>query len=217
MAAKRKEGRKARKPGKNLRQLIDPILAKALAHPLRGHILATLGDRIASPSEVARELGIDARDLNYHFGVLLEIGMIKLAHTKKRRGVLEHFYELDAPAVLVDEPGWSQLPEPVRARFSASLLRIAVDDAVDAIHAGTFDSPHSHQSRTTMILDEQGRNDVFELMQATLERVLEVSRQCSKSLEKRPEEGAPVEVFMMGFETAAAVSRQSEEPAADPG
>lgn len=204
MAAKRNRGDKGRKPEGNLRQLIDPILAKALAHPLRGHILATLGDRVASPTEVARELGIDARDLNYHFGVLVEIGMIKLAHTKKRRGVLEHFYELDPPAVLVEDPAWSKLPEPIRASVSTSLLQIAVDDAVDALRAGTFNSPNSHQSRTTMILDEQGRNDVFELMEATLERVLEVGKQSSKSLKKRPEDGAPVEVFMMGFETAAA-------------
>lgn len=206
MAAKRKQGEKGRKPAGNLRQLIDPILAKALAHPLRGHILATLGDRVASPSEIARELGIDARDLNYHFGVLVEIEMINLAHTKKRRGVLEHFYELDPPAVLLEEPHWSELPDPFRASLSTSLLQVAVEDAIEALRAGTFNSRHSHQSRTTMILDEKGRNDVFELMQATLERVLEVSKQSSKSL-KRPEDGAPVEVFMMGFETAAAAGR----------
>jgi DNA-binding transcriptional ArsR family regulator len=211
MAAKRKEGQKDRGQGGNLRRLIDPILAKALAHPLRGHVLATLGDRVASPSEIGREVGIDARDLNYHFGVLVEIGLIKLAHTKKRRGVREHFYELNPPAVLVEDPGWNELPEPVRASLSASLLQIAVDDAVEALRAGTFNSRNSHQSRTTMILDEQGRNDVFELMQATLERVLEVGKQCSKSLKKRPEDGAPVEVFMMGFETAAAASRQADE------
>jgi DNA-binding transcriptional ArsR family regulator len=216
MAAKLKQGQKGRKPRGNLRQLIDPILAKALAHPLRGHILATLGDRIASPSEIARELGVDARDLNYHFGVLVEIGMIKLAHTKKRRGVLEHFYELDPPAVLVEDPGWSELPELVRASVSTSLLQVAIDDAVDALRAGTFNSRNSHQSRTTMILDEQGCNDVFELMQTTLERVLEVGKQCSKSL-KRPEEGTPVEVFMMGFETAAAAAQQAERGATEAG
>jgi DNA-binding transcriptional ArsR family regulator len=203
MAAKRKQARKGPKQQGSLRQVIDPILAKALAHPLRGHILATLGDRVASPSEIGRELGIDARDLNYHFGVLVEIGMIRLAHTKKRRGVREHFYELEPPAVLVEDPKWKELPEPVRASLSASLLRVVVDDAVDALRAGTFNSRPSHQSRTTMILDEQGRNDVFELMQATLERVLEVAKECSKSLRKRPQDGTPVEVFMMGFETAA--------------
>jgi DNA-binding transcriptional ArsR family regulator len=204
MAAKHKQGPGGSKPGGNLRQLIDPILAKALAHPLRGHILATLGDRIASPSEIARELGIDARDLSYHFGVLVEIGMIKLVRTKKRRGVREHFYELDPPLVLIEDPGWSQLPESVRASLTASLLQVAVEDAVDALRAGTFNADNSHQSRMTMILDEKGRKDVLELMQTTRERMLEVGRQCSKSLKARPQDGTPVEVFMMGFETAAA-------------
>lgn len=204
MAVKHRKSRERRKPNKNLKQVFDPMLAKALSHPLRGHILATLGDRIASPNEIAKELGIDARDLNYHVRVLVEIEMIKLVYTEQRRGVLEHFYELNSPVVLIDDSGWSRIPEQLRSRVSVNLLQVAVDEAVDALRAGTFNAGDSHQSLTTMILDEQGRRTVFELMRGTLERVQEVQRECSKTLKKKPGEGVPVEVFMMGFETAAA-------------
>ena len=206
MASKRSKGDGRREP-KNLRQVIDPALAQALSHPLRSHILMTLGDRVASPSEIAKELEMNARDLNYHFEILVEVGMIKLVRTEKRRGVLEHFYELKPPVFLVDDSEWSGLPEQIQSRFRIDLLREAARAAMDALQAGTFSGFDSHQSRVTVILDEKGRRDVFDLMQATLERVLEVSRRCSKGLQDRPEEGAPVEVFMMGFETAAAAAQ----------
>ncbi len=33
-----------------LKQIIDPVLAKALTHPMRGHILLVIGERgVASP------------------------------------------------------------------------------------------------------------------------------------------------------------------------
>lgn len=216
MAVERRKSPERRKPNENLKQVFDPMLAKALSHPLRGHILATLGDRIASPNEIAKELGIDARDLNYHIRVLVEIEMIKLVYTEQRRGVLEHFYELDSPVVHLDDSGWSRIPAQLQSRVSVSLLQIAMDEAVDALRAGTFNAGDSHQSRTTMILDERGRRTVFELMEGTLERVQEIQRECSKTLKKRPGEGVPVEVFMMGFETAAA-ARNGDAGTAGPG
>ncbi|HEX8689448.1 MAG TPA: helix-turn-helix domain-containing protein [Solirubrobacterales bacterium] len=190
MASKRSKGNGRREP-KNLRQVIDPALAQALSHPLRSHILMTLGDGTASPSEVAKELEMNARDLSYHFGILVEIGMIKLVRTEKRRGVLEHFYE------------------QTQSRFRIDLLRDAAQAAMEARQDETFSGLDSHQGRITVVLDEQGRRDVFELMQATIERVLEVGEQCSESLQERPEEGAPVEVFVMGFENTAAASRRT--------
>lgn len=215
MAGRRSKGN-GRAEQKNLRQVIDPVLARALSHPLRSHILMTLGERVASPSDVAKELEMNARDLNYHFGILVEIGLIKLVRTEKRRGVLEHFYELRPPVFLVDDSEWSGLPEHLQSRFRADLLRDAAQAAMEALRAGTFSGFDSHQSRITVILDEQGRRDVFALMESTLERVLDVHKECAKSLKARPEDGIPVEVFMMGFE-AAAGRRRLEGEATQPG
>ena len=33
--------------------LVDPRVAKALAHPLRAHVLAILNERVASPNEMS--------------------------------------------------------------------------------------------------------------------------------------------------------------------
>lgn len=210
MAAKRKKQKKIQGPTKRLRQVIDPVLAKALSHPLRSHILATLGDRVASPNEMAKELGIDARDLNYHVHVLLEMEMIRLVRREKRRGAREHFYELSPPLLYIDDQDWKRIPEPIRARMSASLFQVMFDEAVEALKAGTFDARESHQSRTTMVLDEKGLGKVAKLMNETLEKVLEIRERSALDLQRAGEEGIPVEIFMVGFESATRAARAAK-------
>lgn len=214
--AKRRRKKEERGLEGKLRQVIDPTIAKALSHPFRSHILATLGDRIASPKEIADELEIEPRDLDYHIKVLIKVGMIKLRRTEKRRGAREHFYELSAPVMHFDDVAWRQMPPQIRNSISASLLQIVVDEAVEALQTGTFTARDSHQSRTVMILDEHGYNKVTKLMNETLEKVLEIGEKCAADLEEGGSGGIPTEVFMVGFETAAgARQRAGSTEAAD--
>jgi DNA-binding transcriptional ArsR family regulator len=207
--AKRRKKKQLRGLEGKLKKVIDPTVAKALSHPFRSHILMTLSERIASPKEIADELGIDPRDLDYHIKVLIGIGMIRLVRTEKRRGAREHFYELITVPFNFDDREWSKMPEPIQSSFSASLLRIVVDEAVEALQAGTFTARDSHQSRTPMILDEQGYNNVKKLMDETLEKVLEIGKKSAQDLKKTGREGIPAEVFMVGFETAAGVRERA--------
>lgn len=102
--------------GKQLKQVIDPALAKAFTHPLRGHIWVTLCERgTASPKEIADELGIDVSEVSYHFRGLRKRKLIELVRTERRRGFAEHFYEpcarsrhLSQTWLLVDEQGWEE-------------------------------------------------------------------------------------------------------------
>lgn len=212
--AKRRKRKKPRVPDGKLKKVIDLAVAKALSHPFRSHILITLGDRIASPKEIADELGIDPRDLDYHIKVLLGVGMIRLVRTEQRRGALEHFYELNAPLVYIDEPDWTRIPEPIRTSFSASLFQLAIDEAVEALRAGTFNARDSHQSRTQMVLDERGYDELTKLMGETLEKVLEIQEKCAEDLKKTGGVGIPTEVFMVGFETAEGAREKAASAAA---
>jgi DNA-binding transcriptional ArsR family regulator len=207
--AKRRKKKEQRVPDGKLKKVIDPTVAKALSHPFRSHILVTLGDRIASPKEIADELGIDPRDLDYHIKVLIGVGMIRLVRTEKRRGAREHFYELIEPLFNFDDREWSKMPELIQSSFSASLLRIVVDEAVEALQAGTFNARANHQSRTPLILDERGYDKVTKLMDETLQKVLEIGKKSAQDLNTMGKEGIPAEVFMVGFETAAGVRQRA--------
>lgn len=211
MTTKRKKKKKPSGPNKNLKQVMDPILAKALSNPLRGHILATLGDRIASPKEMADEIDVDVKELNYHIKVLARIGLIKLMRIEKRRGAREHFYTLSSRVVYFDDRQWRRMPEPIRSSFSASLLKTVMDEAAEALQAGTFNARNNHHSRTAMVLDEDGSREVLELMDETLERMLQIRKRCSGRL-KSSGAGIPMEVFMIGFETAAGAKQRARRP-----
>jgi DNA-binding transcriptional ArsR family regulator len=214
MAKKRKKKNKAKEREGKLRQVMDPGLAQVLSHPYRSHTLMTLGDRIVSPKGIADELEINPRDLSYHTKVLKGMEMIRLVSRKKRRGAYEHFYELTMPLLHFDDHDWAQIPQPIRTSFSASLLRIGMDDAVEALRAGTFNARDSHQSRTPMILDERGFNRLTKLMNDTLQKMLEIREESVKDLEKTGGQGIPIEVLMLGFETAAGVK---DNPAREAG
>ncbi len=79
-----------------LRQVLELKLTKALAHALRGHIVAVLNERVVSPNDIAKELGMDVAYVSYHFRVLRDdYELIEEVSTADRRGSTEHFYSGD--------------------------------------------------------------------------------------------------------------------------
>ena len=193
----------AAKPGK-LKQVIDPVLAKALTHRVRGATLLAFGEwGVGSPKEISEFLELDVTEVSYHVRKLRSQGMIRLVRTEKRRGVDEHFYELTEPVLYLKGDDWERLPKPIKDRISSSLLEIAVGDAVEALEAGTFNAPTAHQSRMTMPVDERGRREAMDVLADALGRLREIEAECAKRLRLPSEDAIPLNVFMMAFRAAA--------------
>ena len=66
--------------------LVDHRLIRALGHPIRVRALTILNERVASPNELARQLGAHLGSVSYHVRILLELGAIELVKTEPRRG-----------------------------------------------------------------------------------------------------------------------------------
>lgn len=94
---------------------IDQHLVRALSHPLRVRILEILSERVASPSEVAEELGVEIGHVAYHTRTLDRCGCLELVETAQRRGATEHYYRAAPRSYLswmplaLDERGWSEV------------------------------------------------------------------------------------------------------------
>jgi hypothetical protein len=195
--------------GKNLKQVIDPTVAKAFTHPLRGHVWVTICEQgTASPTEIANELDLDVSEVSYHFRELKKRNLIKLARTVQRRGFDEHFYEPCAPALDFDDADWMSIPAPIRSTLSADMLRQIIKEMVDALGAGSLDARDRHLSRTWLLLDERGWKEVGRAMQAALDRVQTIQERCAKRRESSSEPGVPVSVVLGSFETVASISRR---------
>src|SRR4051794_18196302 len=133
----------------------DPRLVKALAHPLRVQILSTLEDRIASPSDLATELGAPLGNVSYHVRTLADLGLVKLVKRRTRRGAVEHYYQARGGAQVSNRAG-AQVPGVVKRSMVAVALEQAVDQGGLAAVAGGFDHEDSNVSRQSVTLDREG-------------------------------------------------------------
>ncbi len=195
--------------GKQLKHVIDPSVAKAFTHPLRGHVWVTLCERgEASPKEIAEELGIEVSEVSYHFRELMRRRLVKLVRTEGRRGFAEHFYVPTAPVFYFDDSDWMRIPAPIRSTFSGDMLRQIISEALEALEAGSFDARNRHLSRTWLLVDEQGWEEVMQVAQGALEQILAIQKQCVKRRTKSSQPGIPVSVVLASFETAAGVARR---------
>ena len=68
-------------------------MAKVESNPVRLAILDVLRRRVASPSELSRQLEVGLSTTSSHVRVLLDYECIELVKIEPRRGALEHFYQ----------------------------------------------------------------------------------------------------------------------------
>jgi DNA-binding transcriptional ArsR family regulator len=176
---------------------------KALSHPLRMKLLAILSEREASPTELATELGEPLGNVAYHVKTLAELDCIELVRTTPRRGAVEHHYRATVRAFLT-ESQWERLPETSRRSISASRLSEIWTDAAAAIKSDTFDSrTDRHLSWTNLVLDEQGWEELSEMLSDTLDRALALQAEVAGRLANDGTEKAlSAKLVMMHYEAA---------------
>lgn len=183
-------------------EIVDQRLVKALAHPLRVQALTILNERVASPNQIAQELGEGLSQVSYHVKVLKDYDCIELVKTEPRRGAVEHFYRATARAFITADD-WQRLPASVRPGISATLLQTVMDDAVLALRGGTFDArDDSHLSWTPLIVDEQGWENLAAALSETLDRVFEIQAESAGRLAEAGQKGFAATVTMMGYESS---------------
>jgi DNA-binding transcriptional ArsR family regulator len=181
---------------------INQDILKALAHPSRAHALHILNQRVASPKELAQEVGTSVGKMAYHVRELDKAGYIELVSTAPRRGATEHFYRAIKRAVFSDEE-WAQVPEPARAGIVEKQLKATGKMLGDALQTGSFEGrPNRHHSLHESLVDEQGWDEAMELLEETMAKLGEIQ---ATSLERRlgsDEPGIPMAVSLIGFEMA---------------
>lgn len=184
------------------RDITNPQIAKAMAHPLRVRILGILDERVASPSELAEELDADLGVVSYHVRTLARAGLLKLVKKKQRRGAVEHFYKAAERPVVTDE-AWRGMPSIVKqASIGAALNQIA-DHVRLAAETGGFEREDIHMSRSPVVVDERGWADIAKALEKTRKEFEAIVQKSSDRLAKSNHEGAiDASVVLMFFENA---------------
>jgi DNA-binding transcriptional ArsR family regulator len=162
-------------------------LARALSHPTRRRILQILSERIASPREIAAELGAPIGRVSHHVRWLAARDYIELTGTQPRRGALEHFYRARLRPELKDEE-WSRIPARRRRELTATLLRDIWSDVLDADEAGALAADDVHLSRTLLALDDEGRRALAQALQDLVQLALRLERESAERSGNGPTE-----------------------------
>ena len=154
-------------------------IAKALAHPLRARILQRLGQRVASPGDLAIELGAPLGVVSYHVRMLRDYDCVELVRTEPVRGALQHFYRATARPNL-DDAQWRTLPTTLRGELIGETIQGLVDDLAASADAGRLDDPNVVLKRTPIELDERGFKKLNKLLARTHEQALAIAAESAE-------------------------------------
>jgi len=190
---------------------VDSRLAKALAHPLRVQLLAALNEGVASPNELAKRLDEPLTNVSYHVRMLHDLGCIELVETEPRRGALEHYYRA-VVRPFFGERDWKRLPKNARGSISDAVLQLVWDDASEAIKGGLFDEREDrHLSRSVLSIDEQGWNDLHDLLAQTLDSAMQIQSDSASRASKNGDETFNINVVIMSHPTPSS-AKESTAP-----
>jgi DNA-binding transcriptional ArsR family regulator len=185
---------RSRPPG----ETSEARIAKALAHPLRARILQRLGERVASPGDLATELGAPLGVVSYHVRMLRDYDCVELVRTEPRRGALQHFYRATARPQL-DQDQWRSLPSGLRRELAGETLGELVKDLAGAADAGLLDDPEVTLSRTPLELDERGWRKLNRLLARTLEQALQIASESAGRNAEKSDAVFPAELAILHF------------------
>src|SRR5215213_13068 len=182
-------------------------IAKALAHPLRARILQRLGERVASPGDLAVELDAPLGVVSYHVRMLRDYDCVELVRTEPRRGALQHFYRATARPHL-DEDQWRTLPAGLRQELSGDTIQALVDDLAAAADAAQLEDSELVVTRIPLELDERAFKKLNRLLARTHEHALAVAAESAARINAG--EGAfPTELAILHFKRAPPSSRRT--------
>lgn len=168
--------------GKTKMTPVEQRLLMALRHPVRAEALSILNVRVASPAEIARELGLDVSKIAYHVNQLLAYECVEMVETRRVRGATEHFYRGVGHKYL-DEGFWEKLSPNVRSAISLTSLRVIFGTIRDSVRAGIFDRQKDrHLAVVTYDLDRRGWEEIGAVYNTALDQTMEIAAEASERL-----------------------------------
>jgi DNA-binding transcriptional ArsR family regulator len=182
-------------------------MASAYGHPLRARALIILADRVASPKEIAEEIGESLGKVSYHVRELRDAGLVELVETDGSRGGVQHFYRAAHLPIVNTEAAVSQDPRQ-RAVASAVVINLMVSDVAAAVEAGTLDLlPERVLVRFHARVDARGWEELSDLYTNAMYRSIEIDEESRERLRESGEEGMVAGLHTLVFEMPAADER----------
>jgi DNA-binding transcriptional ArsR family regulator len=155
---------------------LDTQLAKALSHPLRQRLLIAFAGRVASPSEIAKELDEPLGDVAYHVKRLVELGCMELVEAVPGRGGVKHFYTATA-RYEVDDASWGRLAPSVRQFVAQPIAGQIVSELEGAAADGKLGADQVYLSYVRLKLDDRAFGELSALLRSLVDEAARLERE----------------------------------------
>ena len=191
---------------RDISDIDDPRLVKALAHPIRVRIMSILEEGTRTPKQLAEELGLPLENVSYHVRTLKDFGFIKLEKTRQVRGAVEHHYKAAAKP-RITHTAWEQIPGIVKEAMIGASLSAIGETVNDAAVSDGFERSESVLVRHTFPVDDQAYAEMSAILDEALERIEEAAAASRKRLGRG--EGSKATVVAMLFDSPDAAVKTS--------
>lgn len=173
--------------------------AFAVGHEVRIEALTIFNERVASPKEIASDLGISLNKAGHHVKILLDEDCIELVKIEPRGGSAEHFYRGVKRPEITDEE-WEVTPDLSRRKIVAAVFRNLIAEGLSAIRAGKMSADRFLRlSWKSMNLDKQGRREAADEQRESLERLQKIEVDSAQRMIESGEEGVSTVIATLGF------------------
>jgi predicted transcriptional regulator len=182
--------------------VIELAISYAVNHPIRLDCLAILIVRVASATEIAKELGISVPNAAHHVEELFKDGVVEYVKTEtggSRRGAPEHYYRATALPEVTDED-WQVMPHDCRRQMAGRVLQAIVAQSLAALRCQTMEVDDKlHLGWQAIAVDDEGESEVADLLEETNERFKVIKVRNTTRLEESGLEGIVRVVATLGF------------------
>lgn len=179
---------------------LDEQLAQVISSEITVKVLVYLVDRAGSPKEIAEALGEKTPNISHHVKKLARMGLIELIEERIVRGTIQHIYRAVVRPIMSDEE-WGKLSLRERQRYSVWIVQMILVDLSSSFAANLFDArANNHLSRTPLVVDEQGVDEVAAIQKRALEETIQAEANSAERMVESGEAGINLLAAMMCFE-----------------
>jgi DNA-binding transcriptional ArsR family regulator len=191
----------SRRPGQR-KKSIEEVVAYAVGHRIRVHILIVLNEGTYTPGEIARIISEPLNNVSNHIRELVDAGSIELAKTEQVRNMTQHYYRAVQMPHYSDEEVAAMTPE--QRQVTAGLaIQSMVAEVMAGLWAGKMRSdPRLWLAWNWFNVDEQGRHDIADEQERSWQRIQEIEVESTNRRAKSGEDATSILVSQTGFERA---------------
>jgi DNA-binding transcriptional ArsR family regulator len=156
---------------------VDPRLLVALGHPVRQQMLMVLADTPATIAALAERTEAGLPAVRRHMSVLLANDAVEPVDSEGAPD--ERRYRLMIRPFL-DDAHWRELPPHRRAALFAVTLRRIAAQVDKGLADEDFGHEQTHVSLTRLQLDEQGWQELTDLLAGVLEEAMQIEAESAE-------------------------------------